>query len=192
MDVVRRCGVWRLCEFSLLLFYFILLGRRETRRKRETIYRRTSSILSQEEVWIRYLRESSRIDYYSVPCLRRAASLAYTDADEDAERLLSFGEGSAAAGAGDEWVETHTGRKSARDSADNAGVIDDIPDLDGPSESATSAMAKMSLASGGNAPVGGDTPDLDEIPDMEEELEGEEDEATAAPPKLPPKGTAVK
>ncbi|KLO20329.1 hypothetical protein SCHPADRAFT_923522 [Schizopora paradoxa] len=125
-----------------------------------------------------------------VPCLRRAASLAYTDADEDAERLLSFAEGSAASGAGDEWVETHTGRTSVRDSADNAGVIDDIPDLDGPSDSATNAMAKMSLASGGNAPAGGDTPDLDEIPDMEEELE-EADEATAAPPKVPPKGTAA-
>ena len=125
-----------------------------------------------------------------VPCLRRAASLAYTDADEDAERLLSFAEGSAASGAGDEWVETHTGRTSVRDSADNAGVIDDIPDLDGPSESATDAMAKMSLTSGGNAPAGGDTPDLDEIPDMEEELE-EADEATAAPPKVPPKGTAA-
>lgn len=30
-----------------------------------------------------------------------------------------------------------------------------------------------------------ETPDLDEIPDMEEELEGEEDEATAAPSKPP-------
>ena len=31
----------------------------------------------------------------------------------------------------------------------------------------------------------GETPDLDEIPDMEEDLEGEEDEATAAPSKPP-------
>ena len=35
---------------------------------------------------------------HGVPCLRRATSLAYTDADEDAERLLNFSE---ASGAGD-------------------------------------------------------------------------------------------
>ena len=59
-----------------------------------------------------------------VPCLRRATSLAYTDADEDAERLLSFGDSTGA----DEWVETHAGRKIGADAA-NPGAIDDIPDL---------------------------------------------------------------
>ncbi|KAJ8580483.1 hypothetical protein M405DRAFT_889572 [Rhizopogon salebrosus TDB-379] len=33
----------------------------------------------------------------SVPCLRRPTSLAYTDVDEDAERLLSFGDSTSGA-----------------------------------------------------------------------------------------------
>lgn len=45
----------------------------------------------------------------SVPCLRRAKSLAYTDADEDAERLISFADGGSK-DKDDEWVETHAGR----------------------------------------------------------------------------------
>jgi ubiquitin-like-conjugating enzyme ATG3 len=110
-----------------------------------------------------------------VPCLRRATSLAYTDADEDAERLLSFGDSTNSTGA-DEWVETHAGRKATIDST-NPGSIDDIPDLDGaPEDSVTHAVGALSLD--GTA----ETPDLDDIPDMEEEgLEEEEDEATAAP-----------
>ncbi|KAF8199791.1 autophagocytosis associated protein [Mycena galopus ATCC 62051] len=108
-----------------------------------------------------------------VPCLRRATSLAYTDADEDAERMLSFGGDSTGA---DEWVETHAGRKSNLDAA-NPGNIDDIPDLDAaPESSVTQGMGSLSLGGGD------ETPDLDDIPDMEEEgLEEEEDEATAAP-----------
>jgi Autophagocytosis associated protein, active-site domain len=51
-----------------------------------------------------------------VPCLRRATSLAYTGADEDAERLVSFADSSAPSAEGDEWVETHAGRvQSAAD-----------------------------------------------------------------------------
>ncbi|KAG2336565.1 hypothetical protein BDR05DRAFT_896530 [Suillus weaverae] len=42
---------------------------------------------------------------HSVSCLRQATSLAYTDADGDAEQLLSFGD----SGPTDEWVETHAG-----------------------------------------------------------------------------------
>ncbi|KAJ7217696.1 putative E2-like enzyme [Mycena pura] len=105
-----------------------------------------------------------------VPCLRRATALAYTDADEDAERLLNFGDSTGA----DEWVETHTGRKSNMDSA-NPGNIDDIPDLDAaPEDSVTQGVGALSL--------GADlTPDLDDIPDMEEEGLEEEDEAAAAP-----------
>ncbi|KAJ7745483.1 putative E2-like enzyme [Mycena maculata] len=111
-----------------------------------------------------------------VPCLRRATSLAYTDADEDGERLLTFGDSTGA----DEWVETHTGRKANMDST-NPGQIDDIPDLDAPAEdSVTHGVGALSL--GGAA----ETPDLDDIPDMEEEgLEEEDDEATAAPKVTP-------
>lgn len=112
-----------------------------------------------------------------VPCLRRATSLAYTDADEDAERLLSFGDSSS--GAADEWVETHAGRNATVDSAANPGEIDDIPDLDG--DGLASAMADVTLTSDTGATVA-ETPDLDDIPDMEEEgLEEGEDEATFAP-----------
>jgi len=113
-----------------------------------------------------------------VPCLRRATSLAYTDADEDAERLLSFGDSSATGNEGDEWVETHAGRRSNIDSAANPGVIDDIPDLDGPhdDDGISAAAANLSLT---------ETPDLDDIPDMEEDLE-DLDDAAPAPSKAPP------
>ncbi|KAH8119055.1 autophagocytosis associated protein [Phellopilus nigrolimitatus] len=118
-----------------------------------------------------------------VPCLRRAASLAYTDADEDAERLLSFSDSLAPAD-GDEWVETHAGRKASHN-ANTPGDIEDIPDLDdGPTESATDAMGELSLSGAKNAQAN-ETPDLDEIPDMDEDLEEGDDEATAAPSKTP-------
>ncbi|KAH7907301.1 putative E2-like enzyme [Hygrophoropsis aurantiaca] len=117
-----------------------------------------------------------------VPCLRRATSLAYTDEDEDAERLLSFGDSSATGNEADEWVETHAGRKATLDSAANPGVIDDIPDLDGEGYGGLSnAMGNVSISSTTGA-TAGETPDLDDIPDMEEEdLEEGDDEATAAP-----------
>jgi len=113
-----------------------------------------------------------------VPCLRRATSLAYTDADEDAERLLSFGDSSAPGNEADEWVETHAGRRANVDSAANPGVIDDIPDLDGPHEDdgISTAAANLSLT---------ETPNLDDIPDMEEDLE-DGDDAAAAPSMAPP------
>ncbi|KAJ7488048.1 putative E2-like enzyme [Mycena latifolia] len=96
-------------------------------------------------------------------CLRRASLLAYTDADEDAERLLSFG-GSTGA---DEWIETHVGRKSNLNSA-NLGQIDDIPDLGAaPEDFIAQGVGALSLG--------------DEILDMEKGLEEEDDEATAAP-----------
>jgi ubiquitin-like-conjugating enzyme ATG3 len=119
-----------------------------------------------------------------IPCLRRATSLAYTDADEDAERLLSFGDSSAAGNEADEWVETHAGRRANPDSAANPGVIDDIPDLDGPhgDDGLTAAAANLSLS---------ETPNLDDIPDMEEDIE-EGDDAAAAPSRapLPPRAPA--
>ena len=119
-----------------------------------------------------------------VPCLRRATALAYTDADEDAERLLAIGDLSSTGSEVDEWVETHTGRPSAHDSAGNAGVIDDIPDLDaaGDVDHVTAGLGKVSVS--GNTPgEPAETPDLDDIPDMEEDIEEGEDEATAAPSK---------
>ncbi|KIJ91018.1 hypothetical protein K443DRAFT_135572 [Laccaria amethystina LaAM-08-1] len=122
-----------------------------------------------------------------VPCLRRATSLAYTDADEDAERLLSFADSSAPSADGDEWVETHAGRQAHRtDSATNAGEIADIPDLDGDGphdyeERIAKGLGGVSLGGGGEG-AATETPDLDDIPDMEEEdLEEGDDEATAAP-----------
>ena len=120
-----------------------------------------------------------------MPCLRRATALAYTDADEDAERLLAIGDLSSTGSETDEWVETHTGRPSARDSAGNAGVIDDIPDLDGAGDvdHVTAGVGKVSL-SGHPHGEPAETPDLDDIPDMEEDLEEGDDEATAAPPRL--------
>ena len=117
-----------------------------------------------------------------VPCLRRAQSLAYTDADEDAERLLSFGD-SSNPDKEDEWVETHAGRKVAMDAMTNANEIQDIPDLDADADAAGTAgsvargMAGLSLG-----PQQADVPpDLDDIPDIDESLEEVEDAATAAP-----------
>ena len=111
-----------------------------------------------------------------VPCLRRATSLAYTDADEDAERLVSFAD--TQGGEADEWVETHAGRKSNVDSS-LVGNIDDIPDLDAHEpEGVTSGIGALSL---GPSAAGGptETPDLDDIPDMEEDDLEEKDDATA-------------
>ena len=81
-------------------------------------------------------------------------------------------------------METHTGRPSAHDSAGNAGVIDDIPDLDGAGDvgHVTAGIGKVSL-SGQSSAEPAETPDLDDIPDMEENLEEGDDEATAAPPR---------
>ncbi|KAF9073659.1 autophagocytosis associated protein [Rhodocollybia butyracea] len=115
-----------------------------------------------------------------VPCLRRATSLAYTDADEDAERLLNFDE-SSGGGDGDDWVETHAGRKPNLDSAANPGEIADIPDDGVHDDDLASGVGNMSL---GNIPPMSEIPDIDEIPDMEEEDLEEGDDATAAPKTL--------
>jgi ubiquitin-like-conjugating enzyme ATG3 len=134
-----------------------------------------------------------------VPCLRRATSLAYTDADEDAERLLSFADSSTPGAEGDEWVETHAGRKaSTHQSGQDPEDIAVIPDIDGDdADDVTDGVRSMGLGGG----HGGKEPeiiDLDDIPDMEEDdLEGG-DEATAAPkapiavtPKTVPSGVAT-
>lgn len=123
-----------------------------------------------------------------VPCLRRATSLAYTDADEDAERLLSFDE-STSGDKEEEWVQTHAGR-TARDTTDPVN-ISDIPDADDhgsdhehqlPSISKGLSDLRLSSGQSSQAARGAAVPDLDEIPDMEEEgLEGAIDDAAAAP-----------
>ncbi|KAG9006373.1 E2-like enzyme [Tulasnella sp. JGI-2019a] len=124
-----------------------------------------------------------------VPCLRRATSLAYTDADEDAEKMLSFDD----ATAGDkeeEWVQTHAGR-AARDNA-NPVEISDIPDAedhdsdhDHQLPAISKGISNLSISSGPSASAaagGAAIPDLDEIPDMEEDdLEGGIDDAAVAP-----------
>lgn len=127
-----------------------------------------------------------------VPCLRRATSLAYTDADEDAERLLSFTDSSTPGAEADEWVETHAGRKATTDSATNAGEIEDIPDLDGQhdNDGVSRGVGAMSLASGADAGPA-ETPDLDDIPDMEEDDLEAGDEATAAPKIVSEKPSGV-
>lgn len=122
-----------------------------------------------------------------VHSLRRATSLAYTDADEDAERLLSFNEGPGAATEGDEWVETHAGRKP-HNKAGGDGEIAEIPDIDGHGDDDHSDLVSgvRGMSIGGQAE--GKEPeiiDIDEIPDMEEDDLEAGDEATAAP-KVPP------
>ena len=117
--------------------------------------------------------------------MRRATSLAYTDADEDAERLVSFADSSAPSAEGDEWVETHAGRQATLQSASNQSAIDEIPDIE-TGDDITSGVGSLSL--GGKGEKEPEVIDLDDIPDMEEDLE-DEDEATAAPKAVAPKTT---
>ncbi|KAJ3554572.1 hypothetical protein NM688_g3035 [Phlebia brevispora] len=122
-----------------------------------------------------------------VPCLRRATALAYTDEDEDAERLLSFGDLSATGKAEDEWVETHTGRGAGNNAAAAPGDIDEIPDVDDHTdEDVAQGMGGLSLSSGKSSGPA-NIPDMDDIPDMEEEdLEGDDEAAVAAPKTTAP------
>lgn len=134
-----------------------------------------------------------------VPCLRRATSLAYTDADEDAERLLSFADSSTPSADGDEWVETHAGRKaSTHQSAQDHSDIAEIPDIEGPGDADDITAGVGSMGLGGHASKEPEIIDLDDIPDMEEDDLEAGDEATAAPkapvaapPKTVPSGLAT-
>ena len=119
--------------------------------------------------------------------MRRATSLAYTDADEDAERLVSFGDSSAPAAEGDEWVETHAGREATVQSAADHSAIEEIPDIDGTGDDITPGVRSLSL--GGKGEKEPEVIDLDDIPDMEEEDLEDGDEATAAPKTVAPKTT---
>lgn len=127
-----------------------------------------------------------------MPCLRRATALAYTDADEDSEKLLSFG--GDGGDKGDEWVQTHAGRRASLSSflitkADNLITeaveinpqkIDDIPD----DEALSKEVNALNL--GGRPSTEAGIPDMDDIPDMEEEdLEGSS-AAVVAKPVAPP------
>jgi len=111
--------------------------------------------------------------------MRRATSLAYTDADEDAEKMISFADDGEPTDKEDEWVQTHSGRKAGHA---NPGEIDDIPDDD--ADGVTSGVGNLSLGGKESAP---EPVDIDDIPDMEEEgLEGEDDAAAAAPVQAEP------
>lgn len=127
-----------------------------------------------------------------MPCLRRATALAYTDADEDAEKLLSFDGDSG--GKEDEWVQTHAGRRASlalfvsqrandlvTEAAEvNPQTIDDIPD----DEALSREVNALNL--GGRPSTEAGIPDMDDIPDMEEEdLEGSS-AAVVAKPVAPP------
>ncbi|KAF8320712.1 hypothetical protein DL93DRAFT_2124351 [Clavulina sp. PMI_390] len=115
-----------------------------------------------------------------VPCMRRATSLAYTDADEDAEKMLSFADEGDAGDKEEEWVQTHSGRKIG---VQNAAEIEDIPDDE--ADTVTTGVANLSV--GGNTGAAPEPVDIDDIPDMEEEgLEGEDDAAAVAPAPAEP------
>ncbi|KZO95594.1 hypothetical protein CALVIDRAFT_515911 [Calocera viscosa TUFC12733] len=125
----------------------------------------------------------------NVPCLRRATTLAYTDEQEDAEKMLSFSEGPG--DKDDEWVQTHAGRLEGEGNA--VADIDDIPDLDGPSHTTsaiTSGLNKLSMDERGALdaqpiPSADEIPDIDDIPDMEDEDMEEPEDAAAALPEKP-------
>ncbi|WVQ80953.1 hypothetical protein IAT38_003060 [Cryptococcus sp. DSM 104549] len=126
----------------------------------------------------------------NVPCLRRATAINYTDADEDAEKLLSFmdeadeevGPDGKKRNEDDDWVATHIGRVQQSDDA----AMDEIPDIPDtpptkPAAPPASEMAGLSL--GGKTEE--EIPDIDDIPDMDDEGEGLEDyEDEAAAPKI--------
>lgn len=122
-------------------------------------------------------REKQYLVTRGVPCLRRAQSLEYT---EDAERLV---EGTESAD-GEDWVETHTGRKAAANPGADESALAEIPDDD--ADDVARGMGDMSLGGGQGGSSGHalDTPDLDDIPDMEEDDLEEGDEATAAKPNV--------
>ena len=69
---------------------------------------------------------------HGIPCLCCTTSLAYIDADEDTEHLLSFADASAPPTDSDECVNTHVGCQAHKtNSAMKADKIEDISKLDG-------------------------------------------------------------
>ncbi|KAJ9096736.1 hypothetical protein QFC21_005006 [Naganishia friedmannii] len=139
----------------------------------------------------------------NVPCFRRATTLNYSDADEDAERLLNFLDEAdetpgpdgklrkdATRSSDEDWVETHVNRDKVN--MGGADGMDEIPDIDdtdasGPSHTANHDPAHTDLERLKIADD--DIPDMDEIPDMDgdgaatmEEEEGDEAEAILVRP----------
>ncbi|KAL7418686.1 E2-like enzyme [Cryptotrichosporon argae] len=114
----------------------------------------------------------------NVPCLRRATAINYTDADEDAEKLLSFLDDAEAApgpGGEDDWVATHIGRKPEQPSE-----INDIPDIsDSPPTAASDPAAGVAALSLGDSGDADEIPDMDDIPDMDEGAGLEDDDDAA-------------
>jgi ubiquitin-like-conjugating enzyme ATG3 len=109
----------------------------------------------------------------AAPCPRRATALVYTDAEEDAERLVSMEGGSSKE---DEWVQTHAGRGEYGNlcftilshtshslivaaPTSHPDAIEDIPDDD----ALAADLQHMNIKSGDHIPA------VDEIPDMEED-----------------------
>ena len=69
---------------------------------------------------------------HGIPCLHCTTSLAYIDADEHTEHLLSFAHASAPSTDSNECVKTHVGCQAHKtDSATNTDKIVDISKLDG-------------------------------------------------------------
>jgi ubiquitin-like-conjugating enzyme ATG3 len=105
---------------------------------------------------------------WTVPCLRRVSHLAYGavgDEDADAETLMSFAlEGAATVDDGEDWVATHTSKRTIPISLPTIG---DIPDLD--SDSPSHSLATASLSSPSKADQKEVMPDLDDIPDMDDD-----------------------
>ncbi|KAK8845597.1 hypothetical protein IAR55_006313 [Kwoniella newhampshirensis] len=132
----------------------------------------------------------------NVPCLRRATAVNYTDADEDAEKLMSFMDEADEAPGPDgkprnedeDWVATHIGRVPQN----NQTTMDEIPDMpDSPSLSAqgnaplADGMAGLKLTDGKDEKLDeGEIPDIDDIPDMDDEGAGLEDEDDEAAVKI--------
>ncbi|KAK4689412.1 ubiquitin-like-conjugating enzyme ATG3, partial [Tremellales sp. Uapishka_1] len=133
----------------------------------------------------------------NVPCLRRATAINYTDADEDAEKLMNFlDEAEEAPGPDgkprhkdeDDWVATHIGR-APQPSASNPTSLGDIPDIsDSPPLKPTAPVQEIGNLKLDDAPEAmpkeDEIPDMDDIPDMEDEAEGLEEEGDDAAVKI--------
>ncbi|WWD22545.1 hypothetical protein CI109_107038 [Kwoniella shandongensis] len=130
----------------------------------------------------------------NVPCLRRATAVNYTDADEDAEKLMSFMDEADEAPGPDgkprnddeDWVATHIGRVPQN----NQTTMDEIPDMpDSPEQGAAplaDGVAGLSLndTKGEEKLEVEEIPDIDDIPDMDDEGAGLEDEEDDAAVKI--------
>ncbi|RXK39083.1 preconditioning-inducible protein [Tremella mesenterica] len=122
----------------------------------------------------------------NVPCLRRATAINYTDADEDAEKLMSFmdeaeeapgPDGKPRKAEDEDWVATHIGRTSHTGNPTNMTEIPDISDSPPlpPKNIPTEGLTDLSLDDK-PLPPQDEIPDIDDIPDMDDEGAGLEDD----------------